>query len=192
MSGNIIVDWNSTLTIESGVNALFDSNASLTVCGHLMVHGTPENPVRFDHSTNAVPPWTWDGIELHSDENSMLYAEIIGARNSIQIEGSSNTMESCVIGSSDGFPGSGRVLISNSAGPNYILNSSLTNLKPAIALEYVSRLSQIPDRYCDITSHSHPVAKSSFHDICVGLLSQEIGLRQSVKTLNPDCICLCL
>ncbi len=39
VSGNIIVDWNSTLTIESGVSVLFDSNASLSVYGHLMVHG---------------------------------------------------------------------------------------------------------------------------------------------------------
>jgi hypothetical protein len=138
VSGNIIVDWNSTLTIESGVDVLFDSNASLTVYGHLMVHGTPESHVRFDHSTNAVPPWTWEGIDIHSDENSILYAEVIGARSNIQIEGSSNLVESCIIGSSDGFPGSGGVLIYNSAGPNYIMNSSLSVLKAAIALDEAS------------------------------------------------------
>jgi predicted outer membrane repeat protein len=63
IQGNIVVDYDSTLVIESGVEVLFDGSYKLTVHGLLNASGTVTDSILF---TASDPVIGWQGLEFVS------------------------------------------------------------------------------------------------------------------------------
>ncbi len=63
--GTINIPLGKTLTIESGVEILFDSNSNLIVHGSIQALGTNDQPIRFTASDTSKG---WKGIFIHKNE----------------------------------------------------------------------------------------------------------------------------
>ena len=73
VTGTITVPAGNTLTIEAGVDVLFDADVAFIVEGALRVHGTETDSVRFLKGTAAE----WGGIRISGgDSSSFTYARI--------------------------------------------------------------------------------------------------------------------
>ncbi|OQB43031.1 MAG: flagellar basal body rod modification protein [Candidatus Latescibacteria bacterium ADurb.Bin168] len=64
-----------TLTIEPGVDVLFDDDLELTIAGSLQAVGTPQDSIRFLRGHAAE----WGGISIRGSSSTLSYARISGA-----------------------------------------------------------------------------------------------------------------
>lgn len=89
----------ATLTIEPGVDVLFDNYKQLMVIsGSLIAHGTEEKWITFGPNTTSPYPDYWMGIYVRSEGNtSMSYVDISYASKGIGIGSSNNTLYHCRI-----------------------------------------------------------------------------------------------
>ena len=122
--GAVTIPAGNILTIEAGVDVLFDADVQFVVQGALRVHGTETDSVRFLKGTASE----WGGIRISGGDSSFFsYARISdgdcegsGADDSggglfIGGSGSRLTMEHCVVsGNSSAFFGGGMVIYSGS------------------------------------------------------------------------------
>lgn len=63
VEGNITIDEGITLTIEPGVDVLFNGRYKLLVDGTLIAAGTPTNMIRFTSNMTDPAPGDWYGIQ---------------------------------------------------------------------------------------------------------------------------------
>ena len=102
----VTVPARSTLTIEAGVDVLFDADVGLVVYGALRVHGTMADSVRLLRGDTAE----WEGICIAgSDSSALSYARVSGASGNDYQDitcgggvdmvgvGARMTMEHCVV-----------------------------------------------------------------------------------------------
>lgn len=61
IQGDVIIPLSSTLTIEPGVQVIFQGNYSLTVNGYIQANGTVEDSIYF---TKEMPGPGWEGIRF--------------------------------------------------------------------------------------------------------------------------------
>ncbi len=94
---SMLVDTNSTLTIEPGAILHFSKNSRLYVAGTIIANGTFENPIvfksdRLEYDYDNIPG-QWDGIWLMagSKDNIFNYTEIRNAIIGIQVDTLANT-----------------------------------------------------------------------------------------------------
>ena len=79
VTGTTAVPANETLTIEAGVDVLFDTGVGLLVSGALHVHGAVDDSVRFVPSDSGG----WGGIRIeNADSSSLSWCRISGVRRS--------------------------------------------------------------------------------------------------------------
>lgn len=71
VTGNVIIDNNTRLTIQPGTNIKFNSGMGLTVRGELVARGTANNRITFTSNQSSKAPGDWKGILL---ENSTVDA----------------------------------------------------------------------------------------------------------------------
>ena len=77
VTGTTAVPANETLTIEAGVDVLFDTGVGLLVSGALHVHGAVDDSVRFVPSDSGG----WGGIRIeNADSSSLSWCRISGVR----------------------------------------------------------------------------------------------------------------
>ena len=98
VNGNITVEANTVLIIESGVVLQFAPGTGLYVKGQLVTAGTRFNPVRFRSA--SIPPryGDWNGIFLSGNEPSEIKNAIItGAAYGIALENTSLVLQSSTV-----------------------------------------------------------------------------------------------
>lgn len=69
---NVTIANGANLTIEPGVEILFETGSSLIVNGSLYAVGTSVNRISFTSNKSSPVAGDWDGIRFYGDENSTL------------------------------------------------------------------------------------------------------------------------
>jgi N-acetylneuraminic acid mutarotase len=93
--GTITLPSGNTLTIEPGVDVLFDADVQFVIEGSLNAVGTETDSIRFAKSTAAA----WGGIRFYGSGSSTISWSKISGSNSggVFAEGASVTLERCTI-----------------------------------------------------------------------------------------------
>jgi hypothetical protein len=118
---NIIVESNSTLTIEHGVKMWFTDSTILIVYGKLNATGIPSDMITFTASEN-----TWKGIKVYnSPQNSMfrfcVFEKILvslqdsSQYGSLEINGSTANIQNCIFRYNSSTQGGGLSLVNDSS-----------------------------------------------------------------------------
>jgi hypothetical protein len=119
--GDLTVEQAETLTIEAGVELMFDVRAGLQIRGLLLAEGTAEDCVRFTCDT-LFNPDRWSGIRFLSAHNScrlmfcsIEYGEVKGDGGGVYCEWCSPTFSHCTISGSSAENGGGVYCAGNSS-----------------------------------------------------------------------------
>ncbi|UCE36509.1 MAG: right-handed parallel beta-helix repeat-containing protein [Thermoplasmata archaeon] len=97
IQGDVYVENNATLTIEAGVEVIFNGSYGLYIGnGTLKAVGNPPNMIKF---TNSNDSFTWTGIQINSTGLATIkFCNITNATNGIYIEQSTgNEIQNCEI-----------------------------------------------------------------------------------------------
>ncbi|MCD4819977.1 MAG: right-handed parallel beta-helix repeat-containing protein [Candidatus Cloacimonetes bacterium] len=118
IQGDIQIDGGSTLSIEAGVEVLFNEDKYLEINGTINAVGTETSHITFD---SYVETQKWNGlkfIDSVSSSSSLLYCEITNSKNSgITISGSSYIILSeCSIHNNTSDEGGGIYIVNYSSG----------------------------------------------------------------------------
>ncbi len=120
VTGNTTVPTGETLTIQPGVEVIFNSGLSLNIVGRLHAVGAPGDTIRFRRATGSA----WKGIHLSgTDSSTIAFAKITGASTStagsaaLSVDGSRVGISDVVIigNSSSANPGAGGLFLTTSA-----------------------------------------------------------------------------
>jgi hypothetical protein len=95
------VDEDTRLVIEAGVEVRLDPGVGMEIKGHLMVQGTPEEPVLFTSNTSGeVMPNTWADIRLRSESAGLLHrvehAVFQGADTALSVSSTDALVQDCL------------------------------------------------------------------------------------------------
>jgi len=135
VTGNILVYTGATLTIEPGVEVIFNGNFSIQVRGNLQAIGTEQERITFRHYDNG----TWGGIELRANNNVLEFCDInamLNVNNSDNFRYNSNnriincTMTSAQLGHGDVLRYSvidGAGISGNTVGVNFLASGQVSN-----------------------------------------------------------------
>jgi parallel beta-helix repeat protein len=104
INGDLVVDFDFTLTIEPGVEIEFTDDYYLYVEGNLTVTGTPVEHVVFTSSKGSPSPGDWNSIRVNSTGHvKMNYCDISYGNNAVYIFGSSeNKIENTTVSNGKG------------------------------------------------------------------------------------------
>lgn len=87
--GDVTIINGVTLTIEPGVEILFETGSSLIVNGNLHAVGTSANRIRLRSIRSEPVAGDWNGIKFYADYNSTLtmsFCDVEYARNAITVD----------------------------------------------------------------------------------------------------------
>jgi len=99
VTGDVIVDNGTTLTIEAGVTVKFDGLYSLIVNGTLIAIGSTNQPILFTSNQSTPAKGDWNRVRLHGKNNTMDYCEISYGNYPLYIMGNNtnNIISNCRI-----------------------------------------------------------------------------------------------
>jgi parallel beta-helix repeat protein len=99
VTGDVVVDNGTTLTIEAGVTVKFDGLYSLIVNGTLIAIGTTNQPILFTSNQSTPVKGDWHRVRLHGKNNTMDYCEISYGNYPLYIMGnnSNNIISNCKV-----------------------------------------------------------------------------------------------
>ena len=126
--GPTVVPAGETLTIEPGVDVLFDAPASLTVEGSIVAHGTERDSVRF---LPGHARW-WEGIIIRGPSATMRYCRVSGVRSDghgggiwVAAPGNRTELTHCTISDNTSAGGGGGVSVEARMGPDSVPDTLL-------------------------------------------------------------------
>ncbi len=104
VTGDIIVDNGTSLTIEAGVTVKFDGHYSLIVNGTLNATGTTGQPILFTSNQSSPGKGDWHRIRLQGTNNTIDYCEISYGNYPLYImgENTNNNISNCMIHNNTG------------------------------------------------------------------------------------------
>jgi PKD repeat protein len=148
IQGNITIPSGSTLTIEPGVQVLFQSWYSLTVNGTLIADGSASAPVLFS-ANNSSPGWLGIRFINASNDSSLTYAIVekghasgadpLNSGGGIYIDGSSPTISHSTIRNNSATYSGGGIYLNNSNATltaNTIINNGTFSNGGGLAIWY--------------------------------------------------------
>jgi parallel beta-helix repeat protein len=99
VTGDVIVDNGTTLTIEADVTVKFDGLYSLIVNGTLIAIGTTNQPILFTSNQSIPAKGDWHRVRLHGKNNTMDYCEISYGNYPLYIMGNNtnNIISNCKV-----------------------------------------------------------------------------------------------
>jgi hypothetical protein len=111
INGNILVQANSSLTIERGVCVVFNGDFSITVAGQIHANGTKTDSVYFKSSATDIK---WKGIIFNSSDGTSSNLSFCGIENSGNKSGSGeNTSFTNELGGGLRISGRSSLLVTN-------------------------------------------------------------------------------
>ena len=123
ITGDVLVDANVVLTIESGVVVKFNGGTNLLIDGTLVVNGDETHPITFTSNAATPAPNDWGTINFRSSGTGSIlkWTSISYASDGVTVTSGSPTIENCSINNSQ------RYGIYVSAGSPTIIDSTISN-----------------------------------------------------------------
>ncbi len=171
IQGNVTVNSNVTLTIESGVSVKFAGFYSLSINGILNATGNPSNNIIFS-SNNASPGiQDWQGIRFATAQASssvLSYVQVRNASNAVTLDNSSPNINNISVTNNNtafninnSFSTITAVTVSNNStgffmsnGAPVITNSTISNNNYGFVLQHTSSLVAPTVNQCIIHSNA--------------------------------------
>ncbi len=188
VTSNVCVENSSTLTIEDGVQIVFESGAGLAVCDNgsaLVANGTESNGITMTGAQEQAGFWQGVAFYSNNQQNQMSYVEIAYAGGGAwSINGSDE-------GASIMLEGGSRLSLSNStireSGTNGLYGNGGTNLS-GFASNTIENVAEAPVMI-SAPAADYIDANSSFSnnsDAYVGVYAQNVSEDITLEALSND------